>query len=50
MQSLLDHNGQSTNPQRNFSEVVLFERRLCGSSLLKWKHAVDTHFKWACLD
>jgi hypothetical protein len=41
---------QLINPQRNFSEVMLFERRLCGSRLLKWKNAVNVHFEWACLD
>jgi hypothetical protein len=30
--------------------VVLCERRLCISRLLKWKNAVHVNFEWACLD
>ena len=39
-----------TNPQRNFSEIMFFERRLCLSRRLKWKNAVDVYFEWASLD
>ena len=50
MSGVSHYNSHSTNSQRNFSEMVLFERRLCGSHLLEWKNAIDVHFEWACLD
>src|SRR5688572_10398639 len=38
------------NLQRNFSEVMLFERCLCSRRLLEWKYAMNMHFERACLN
>src|SRR5689334_7705342 len=39
-----------TNAQRDFSEVMFFECRLCSSRLIEWESAIDVHFEWAGLD
>jgi hypothetical protein len=40
----------SSNLKRDFSEVMLFKRRLCRGGLLQWKYPIDVHFKWTSLD
>src|ERR1044071_1505417 len=38
------------NTQRDFSEMVFLECRVCRSRLLERKDAVEMHFEWASLD
>lgn len=41
---------RSPNLKRDFSEVMLFKRRLCRGGLLQWKYPIDVHFEWTILD
>jgi hypothetical protein len=43
-------NNESTNTQRNFSEMVFLECCLCLSRLFERKNAMDVNFEWAGLN